>query len=395
LSIGQEPPSPEEARAEAATSRRQIYALVGLFMVSVLVIGVVLAILSAGVAGGGGGSWWQRTAITHTPVTKATLGQDIDITARVTGWPKNVTLTYTVVPNNATTYTFRDIQPRIVFMLLLSAGGDQYSYTIRGTEVLGDISYFIAAVDSYGNAAVIQMVKIAVDDFAVSTTAKEMAVYVAQSAKTTVTVTSFNSYSSPVTLRAVALGLDTLPGGLVAEFSPATVTPPKGGSVTSELTIRSTQREFVPAGRYYFKVEGITGTPRGSIVRNSSVAILKVPDFDFDVTPSSQSVTRQVIGELVERITPFNITLNIREGFESAFTFRVIGLPITGVYYRWVIGNATFTMAGRTVVTLQIITRSVAQLGTYTLTIYVTGGGLEKFKQVTFNIYETTQQGGP
>lgn len=394
MSIGQEPPSPEEARAEAATSRRQIYALVGLFMVSVLVIGVVLAILSAGVAGGGG-SWWQRTAITHTPVTKATLGQDIDITARVTGWPKNVTLTYTVVPNNATTYTFRSIQPKIVFMLLLSAGGDQYSYTIAGIEVLGDISYHIAAVDSYGNAAITQTAKIAVDDFAVSTTAKEMSVYVATSAKTTVTISSFNSFSSPVTLRAVALGLNALPGGLAADFNPATVTPPAGGAATSELTIRSTSRDFVPAGRYYVKVEGIASTPRGAIVRNSSVAILKVPDFDFDVTPSSQSVTRQVIGELVERITPFNVTLNIREPFESNFKFRAIGLPVTGVYYRWVVGNATFTAAGTTVVTLQIITRSVAQLGTYTLTIYVTGGGLEKFKQVTFNIYETSQQGGP
>ncbi|MEM4250573.1 MAG: hypothetical protein QW828_01875, partial [Candidatus Bathyarchaeia archaeon] len=204
--------------------------------------------------------------------------------------------------------------------------------------------------------------------------------------------TSFNSFSSPVTLRAVALGLETLPGGLAAEFNPATVTPPKGGSVTSERTIRSTSRDFVPAGRYYMKVEGITGTPRGSIVRNSSIAILKVPDFNFDVTPSSQSVTRQVIGELVERITPFNITLNIEEPFEAPFNFRVIGLPVTGVYHRWVVANATFTTSGRTVVTLQIVTRSVAQLGTYTLTIYVTGGGLEKFKQVTFNIYETTQQ---
>ncbi|MBS7622505.1 hypothetical protein KEJ39_02360 [Candidatus Bathyarchaeota archaeon] len=389
--MSQESESPEEAKAEAAASRRQIYALVGLFMVSVLVIGVVLAILSAGVAGGGG-SWWSRVTVTHTPITKAMLGQDIEVTARVTGWPKNVTLTYTVVPNNSTTYTFRNIQPKIVFMLLLSAGGDQYAYTIQGTEVLGDISYHIAAVDAYGNAAATPTMKIAVDDFAVSMTAKEMSVYVAKSAKTTVTVTSFNSFSSPVALRAVALGLETLPGGLAAEFNPATVTPPKGGSVTSELTIRSTSTEFVPAGRYYVKVEGIVGTPRGSIIRNSSIAILKVPDFSFEVTPSSQSVTRQVIGELVERITPFNITLNIEEPFEAPFSFRVIGLPVTGVYHRWVVANATFTTAGRTVVTLQIITRSVAQLGTYTLTIYVTGGGLEKFKQVTFNIYEVSQQ---
>jgi len=39
-----------EERVEVA-SRRQVFALVGLFMVSVLVIAVILAILSAGIGG--------------------------------------------------------------------------------------------------------------------------------------------------------------------------------------------------------------------------------------------------------------------------------------------------------------------------------------------------------
>lgn len=379
-----------ESRArEAAGSRRQVYALVGLFMVSVLVIGIVLAILSAGV--GGQGSWWQKVSMTHTPLQKGSIGQDIEITARVLGLPKNVTLSYMVIPNNASFNTYRYIKPNNVYMLLTAAGGDQYSYTITGTEVLGDITYSISASDSYGNSAVTQTYKIAVDDFNVEWPAKELTVYVTQTATVPVTIRSYNNFVSAVSLRAVALGMNALPGGLAAEFSPATVTPSPGGAVTSQLVIRSTSTTFIPSGLYNVKVEAWSSTQRGTVTRNSSIAVLKVPDFDFTVNPTSQSVVRQVINQITERVTPFNITVNIQQGFESNLQFRVAGLPGQGVYYRWVIGNANWHSTGNTLVNLEIVTQSTATVGSYTLTIYVTGGGFEKFKQVSFIVMESTQ----
>jgi hypothetical protein len=397
--MGQEPYSSDEERGRrdrereqgGLSSRRQIYALVGLFMVSVLVIGVVLAILSTGVGQGGGGTWWQKVSINHTPVTKSPLGSDIAITAHVIGFPKNVTLNYQIVPNNATTWSIRSIAPKTVFMLLLSAGGDQYSYTIQGTEVLGDITYYIAAADAYGNTAVSQQYKILVDDFAVQSSAKEMTVYVSTPATTTVYVTSFNAFNSPVSLRAITLGLTALPGGLAADFNPPVVTPPAGGTATSTLTIRSTSNQFVPSGIYYMEVQGLTGTSRGSFMRNGTVATLKVPDFDFTVSPSSQTVYRQVVNQIVEQITPFNLTITVQEGFESDLAFSSLGLPATGVGTRWVVAGADFHTTGTTVVTLQIVTDSSAQLGSYTLTIYVTGGGLQKFKQVSFVVLSSPQ----
>jgi hypothetical protein len=397
--MGQEPYSSDEERVRrerereqgGLSSRRQIYALVGLFMVSVLVIGVVLAILSTGVGQGGGGTWWQKVSITHTPVTKSSLGSDIEISAHVLGFPKNVTLNYQVVPNNATSSTIRNVAPKTVFMLLLSAGGDQYSYTIQGTEVLGDVTYYIAAADAYGNTAVSQQYKILVDDFAVQSSAKEMTVYVSTPATTTVYVTSFNGFNSAVSLRAITLGLTALPGGLAADFNPPVVTPPAGGTATSTLTIRSTSTQFVPSGIYYMEVQGLAGTPRGSFMRNGTVATLKVPDFDFTVSPSGQTVTRQVINQIVEKITPFDLTITVQQGFESDLAFRAIGLPATGITTRWVIADANFHTTGTTIVTLQIVTTSAAQIGSYTLTIYVTGGGLEKFKQVSFVVLEATQ----
>jgi hypothetical protein len=378
-----------EERVEVA-SRRQVFALVGLFMVSVLVIAVILAILSAGIGGSGG--WWQRLTMSHEPVTKASLGQDITLTVRVTGWPKNVTLYYTVLPGNITLGSYQRIEWKKAYMLLIATGGDQYSYTIPGSEVQGSVYYYIAAADAYGNSAAEPIRKIAVGDFAVDIASKEMTVYVKQSAKTTVTVRSFNGFSSPVTLRVIVGGSDTLPGGLAAEFNPVSVSPPPDGIATSELTIRSTSDQFIPAGRYLISVEGRVSTPKGTMVRNSSVAILKVPDFDFTVEPTSQTVSRMIVGQIVEQVTPFNIILNIREGFESDLNFRVSGLPTMGVYYRWVIEGGRFNTTGTTTVTLQIVTQSVAPTGSYTLTIYVSGGGLEKFKQVSFIIVESTQR---
>ena len=92
MTYGQDPyyEPPRRNQGEKESSRRQIYALVGLFMVSVLVIGVVLAILSTGI---GGETFFQTVKIfEHTPVTKGTIGEDIEITARISGFPENVTL---------------------------------------------------------------------------------------------------------------------------------------------------------------------------------------------------------------------------------------------------------------------------------------------------------------
>jgi len=388
------PPAPEETKAEAATSRRQVYALVGLFMVSVLVIGIVLAILSLGVGSGGvgGGILTQKVVITHTPVTKSSVGADIEIAAKVTGLPKNVTLSYTVLPNNVTSDLIHNIAPKNVYMLLISSGGDQYSYTIRGSEVIGDITYHIAAVDAYGNGAQEPTRKIKVDDFTVVSPAKQLYVFISQAATTTVTVQSFYDFSSPVTLRAKALGLDTLPGGLTAEFNPSTVTPPKSGAATSTLTIRATSRDFIPAGTYYIKTDGWVSTAGGTIVRNSSIAVLNVPDFSFDVTPSSQTVVRSSLSDLTEKITPYDLNIYFNGNFSAPTSFRLVGLPSTGNDYRWVIPGK-FQTSGTTKVTLQVITKSYSELGTFTLTIYVNGGGLEKFKQVSITIQATTQGG--
>ena len=384
-----EPPRRDERDKES--SRRQIYALVGLFMVSVLVIGVVLAILSTGI---GGETFFQTVKIfEHKPITKGTLGEDVEITARISGFPENVTLSYTVIPNNATTDTFREIKPINKFMLLITAGGDTYSYTIPGEEILGDVSYFITATDSVGNSEATKSYEIEVDDFLVEGMPKLMRVYVNRESKATVTIRSLNQFSKAVQLRVVSQGLETLPGGIVGQFNPATVTPSPGGAATSELTIRATSDEFIPSGVYSIWVEGFVGTQRGTLSRNSSVARLEVPDFDFTVSPTYQRVERVFLGQVtLEKITPYTLTVTMDEGFDADLEFRVVGLPSLGVTHRWVFPDEIISeRPGVQIVELQVITTPSAELGYYTLTIYVTGGGREEFEQVNFDIITQSQ----
>jgi hypothetical protein len=393
LTYGQDPyyEPPRRDEGDRESSRRQIYALVGLFMVSVLVIGVVLAILSTGI---GGETFFQTVKIyQHTPVTKGSIGEDIEITARISGFPQNVTLSYTVIPNNATTNTFREIKPINKFMLLVTAGGDTYSYTIPGNEILGDVSYFITATDSVGNSEATRSYAIEVDDFLVEGMPKIMQVYVNKEAKATVTVRSLNQFSKAVRLRVVSEGLETLPGGIVGEFNPATVTPAEGDIATSELTIRATSDEFIPSGIYYIWVEGFVGTQRGTLSRNSSVARMEIPDFDFTVNPTHQRVERVLLGQTTfEQITPYTITVEMDESFDADLDFRVVGLPTLGVSHRWVLPDEKIDeRPGTQIVTLQVVTTPSAELGFYTLTIYVTGGGREEFEQVNFDIITQSQ----
>ena len=394
MTYGQDPyyEPPRQDERDRESSRRQIYALVGLFMVSVLVIGVVLAILSTGI--GGQGTFFQRVTIfDHTPVTKGSIGEDIEITARVSGFPTNVTLSYQVIPNNASTTTFRNIKPVNKFMLLTTSGGDTYSYTISGNEILGDVSYFIIASDNVGNSDSTKTYSIQVDDFLVSGIPKEMKVYSNKESTVTITIQSLNQFNKAVSLRVISEGLQTLPGGLVSQFNPASVTPEPGGTATSELTIRATSDKVVPGGTYHIWVEGYVGTQRGTLSRNSSVALLDVPDFTFTISPGYQRVERIYLGQTtIEQITPFTVTIDMDKNFDADFDFRVVGLPSLGVTHRWVLPEETIdARPGVQKVELQIITTPSAELGYYTLTIYVTGGGREDFEQVNFDIITQSQ----
>ncbi|WP_456478860.1 PGF-pre-PGF domain-containing protein [Geoglobus ahangari] len=85
--------------------------------------------------------------IVHTPVTSATQGQQITITATITD-PSGV--------NSATLYYKRDSDTSYA-QISMSGSGDTYTATIPSSAVTENISYYIRAVDTRGNAATLPL----------------------------------------------------------------------------------------------------------------------------------------------------------------------------------------------------------------------------------------------
>jgi len=89
-------------------------------------------------------------------------------------------------------------------------------------------------------------------DFSMSAFPTSITIAQGSSGTSTITVTSLNDFNS-----AVSLSISGLPVGATGAFSPATVTPPKGGSATSTLTI--SVGATVTPGTYTLTVTGTSG----------------------------------------------------------------------------------------------------------------------------------------
>ena len=386
-----------------ASAKKRMYVVVAMFLITVVVVGAFLTILASGAYGG----WWQRMTMSHDPVTSAPVGQEIDVKAKITGYPENVTLYYLVTPNNATVETIRQITFKSAYMLLLGERAQDYSYTIPAIEVTGDIVYFIVATDDFGNEIAEPMHEIEVSDFIVRADDRTAEVYYSTPSQVEITVKSLHSFNSPVTLRISQTYGDYIPSGLTAEFNPKTVTPPKNGEAKSTLTIRAVSKDYLPGGDFKMVVEGLYSSPYVSIVRNSTVIDLEVPSFDFTVSPTYQELPRSLISSEYttgylgrERYVTYNITLDIEGRFSSDFEFRIVGLP-ERLGYRILLPETRINMSGQITYSLQIMdkryltgeaitttatTTQYYRSGAYLLTIYVIGGGYERWEQVTLEV---------
>jgi hypothetical protein len=252
------------------------------------------------------------------------------------------------------------------------------------------------------------MHEIEVSDFIIRADDRTAEVYYSTPSQVEITVKSLHNFNFPVTLRISQTYGDYIPSGLTAEFNPKTVTPPKNGEAKSTLTIRALSKDYLPGGDFEMVIEGLYSSPYVSIVRNSTVIDLEVPSFDFTVSPTYQELPRSLISSEVttsylsrERYVTYNITLDIEGRFSSDFEFRVVGLP-ERLGYRIVLPEKKINMSGKITYSMQIMderyltggtittttttSSSYYRSGAYLLTIYVIGGGYERWEQVTLEV---------
>ena len=197
-------------------------------------------------------------------------------------------------------------------------------------------------------------------DFSLSATPSSQSVVVGNSATYSVTVTSLNSFNS-----AVALSMPNCPATATCSFSPASVTPPAGGSVPSTLTI------IAPTGNYSsLTISGNSG------VHTTSVALTVTPAPDFSVSASpSITVTRGASGTSTVTITSVggfsnNVTLSATNcPTDTTCTFAPN--PVTG-------GSGTST--------LTVQTSATSPTGTISLGISATDGTITHTTSVSLTI---------
>ena len=198
-------------------------------------------------------------------------------------------------------------------------------------------------------------------DFALSLSSPTLSVGAGGSSTDTVTVTSTGSFNS-----AVDLSAGSLPGGVHVGFSPSSITPSAGGTITSTATI-----SVDPGTLPLVSTITITGTS-GSLVHSQSLAltITITPDFSISGNPTSIPLVQGSSGTST-------ITVSSTNGFNSAvdLSYSWIGSAPSGVSAS-LPGPVTPTPSTPATSTLTVSASSSSSTGSFTLAVTGTSGAL-------------------
>jgi subtilase family serine protease len=181
---------------------------------------------------------------------------------------------------------------------------------------------------------------------------------------TTITSTVVNGFDS-----AISLSVSGQPVGVTVTLSPASII----GAGTSTLSFAVSPSAAV--GTYNIRVTGTSG--KFTEIFTVSLSVTKAPpDFTLSASPTSVKVTRGSAGST-------KLTTTVSGGFDSAVSLSATGYPI-GVAVSF--SPKTIAAPGSGTSTMEIAVDSAVALGSHTITINATGGGLPRTTQVTLDV---------
>ena len=183
-------------------------------------------------------------------------------------------------------------------------------------------------------------------------------------ASTTITSTVLNGFDS-----AISLSSSGEPTGVTVTFSPTSITG--AGTSTMSLSVSPT----TAIGTYNIKVTGTSGSITEIVTVSLSVS--KAPaNFTISASPTSVSVPRGGTGSTT-------VTTAVSGGFDYAVTLSATGYPI-GVIVSF--SPKTIAAPGSGSSTMEIAVGQGVALGSHTITINATGGGVPRVTQVTIEV---------
>jgi proteasome lid subunit RPN8/RPN11 len=294
-------------------------------------------------------------SIHHTPITTAIVGSPIMISANSTG-VRNMTLFYSAVNAPFT----------VVYMTSISSG--QYQFTIPGSQVLDDLTYYLEATTDSGARITTNVFHIQISNFSLSTDAS----LIAYKNSTTPTMMNVNIVSTNGFDRTVTISVPDEPNGVNVTIIPNQGPP---STVFSASVMAGPDARL---GTYPIIITATFTPPDSQQVVKTSAVTLTITDFSIETTPNTLSVTSG-------SETTFSVKVDIQHGWgESPVTLSFYGLP-QGAKVQEVPVDGKLLMVGSGTVALVIQTAGVAK-GSYSITVAATGlpsvGGVVVHSQI-------------
>jgi proteasome lid subunit RPN8/RPN11 len=293
----------------------------------------------------------KETTVTihHEPISEATIGTPIEISANVTGPGHNVTLVYGLAAGGPLTQ-----------VMMASTIAGEYSYQIPGNQVTGNIAYYIRASDGSGREVNTSTYHIPVADFNLQLQTTSLTLYRTQYALSELQLLPLNNFNQQLSLSSTGN-----PSGLTVTFSenPA----PPGALVSLNVTADAT----TPNGTYPIVLTATYLPAQSSPVSHQTTLMVTVTDFDLQIEPTSKTISPG-------STTTFNVTLTLEEGFVGPVRVSSLqGLP-QGATYTLTTSNPTVLGGGpgTTAVTLQIKVPTSTKAGTYPIVVDALGEGI-------------------
>ncbi len=286
----------------------------------------------------------QRGASGNYGVTiNPTNGFSSAVTLSVSGLPTGATGTFT--PNPAT-------------------ASSTLAVTTAGTTPAGTYPLTITGVSGTLTHTTTVSLTVTAPDFSLSATPASQTLQRGASGNYGVTISPTNGFSSAVTL-----SVSGLPTGATGTFTP--------NPATASATLAVTTAGTTPAGTYPLTITGVSGT----LTHTTTVSLtVVVPDFGLSATPASQTLLQGASGN-------YSVTISPTNGFSSAVTLSVSGLP-TGATGTFTPNPATGSS------TLAVTVGGSTAVGTYPLTITGVSGSLSHTAAVSLSVVSSLPPAG-
>ncbi len=233
----------------------------------------------------------------------------------------------------------------------MTSGSSATSNCTFSSSTTGAYSFTVSATN--GTVTDSTTVTVNVSDYSVSANPPSQTVLISPSTGTsTITLTSLNSFSGPV-----SLALST-PAGITASLSQTSSSLASGGTATSALTFSS-----ATIGNYTLTVTATSG----SLAHSVQVTVI-VQEFSLSTNVASLSLVPGSTGTVT-------ISLSSLNGFTGTVSLSAVCSP-TGPRLSLSSSSLTLNTGGSGNSNLTIKTPRRTTPGTYTVTITATSGGL-------------------